>query len=130
MLSITLPIYWEEEFKTKANKTHLVGMNLFRNAYYHTQNKMKKHYHSLVADQISDSINEPLSSFTVEYTLYYKNSNSDPSNIVALIEKFALDGLKECGVIIDDSMKYHLGSSYTVGGQDKLNPRIEIVIKD
>lgn len=31
-MTVILPIYYTQEFKTKPNKTSLVGMNLYRNA--------------------------------------------------------------------------------------------------
>ena len=101
-------------------------MNWFRNAHYHEKNKMKKDFHELIHSQLPSPLPETLSQFTVEYTLYYKNQASDPSNIVALIEKFTLDAFKEAGLIVDDSVKNHLGSSWTVEAQDKVNPRITI----
>jgi hypothetical protein len=125
---ITLPIYWEQEFKTKPNKLHLMGMNWYRNQHYQLKNKAKIYYHSLIENQV---LNQPkLNQFKVEYTLYYKNPNSDPSNIVPLMEKYLLDALQEFNIIDNDNAKYHLGSSWTVAGQSKSNPRVEITLKE
>lgn len=103
-------------------------MNWYRNAHYSEKNMAKQYFHEAVSDQSWES--PTLKKFSVEYKLYYKNKNCDPSNIIALIEKFALDGLKECGCITDDSVKYHTGSSWIVAEQDRDNPRCEIIIKD
>ena len=62
------------------------------------------------------------------YELYYKPTACDGSNLIALIEKFTLDSLKANGVIIDDSIKDHLGSTWAVIDQDKDNPRVVITI--
>ena len=126
-MTVTLPIYYTQEFKTKSNKTSLVGMNLYRNAHHFLQNSMKKHFQSLVIDQLH-AVAEVLQQFTVTYKLYYKSPVCDGSNIIALIEKFYLDALKEHGLIADDNVKYHLGSSWTIIEQDKENPRVEITI--
>ena len=128
-MTIVLPIYYIQEFKTKANKTHLVGMNLYRNAHHFLQNAMKKHFQELVLEQLP-SVEQQLKQFTVNYKVYYKSSVCDGSNIVALIEKFYLDAIKTHGLISDDNVNYHLGSTWSVAGQDKENPRIEIAIKE
>ena len=128
-MTIVLPIYYIQEFKTKANKTHLVGMNLYRNAHHFLQNAMKKHFQELVLEQLP-SVEQQLKQFTVNYKVYYKSPVCDGSNIVALIEKFYLDAIKTHGLISDDNVNYHLGSTWSVAGQDKDNPRIEIAIKE
>ena len=127
-MTLTLPIYYTEQFKTKPDKVSLVGMNLYRNAHYHLQNKLKQHYNQLVTDQIQDK--QSFDKFTVEYRLFYKSPVCDASNVIALIEKFTLDALKLNGIITDDNVQYHQGSSYSVSTQDKANPRVEITIKE
>ena len=126
-MTVTLPIYYTQEFKTKSNKTSLVGMNLYRNAHHFLQNDMKKYFQSLVIEQLP-AVAEVIQQFTVTYKLYYKSPVCDGSNIIALIEKFYLDSLKEHGLIADDNVKYHLGSSWTIIEQDKENPRVEVTI--
>ena len=64
----------------------------------------------------------------MHYDLYYKNANCDGANIVALIEKVVLDCLQEHNIIPNDTVKHHLGSSWSVIAQDKLDPRVEIHI--
>lgn len=128
-MTVVLPIYYIQEFKTKANKTHLVGMNLYRNAHHFLQNAMKKHFQELVLEQLP-SVEQKLKQFTVNYKVYYKSPVCDGSNIVALIEKFYLDAIKTHGLISDDNVNYHLGSTWSVAGQDKENPRVEIAIKE
>ena len=128
-MTVILPIYYTQEFKTKPNKTSLVGMNLYRNAHYFLQNNMKKHFQDLVIEQLP-SVVEVIQQFTVTYKLYYKSPVCDASNIIALIEKFYLDAIKEHGLIIDDNVNYHISSSWQVIAQDKTNPRIEVTIKE
>ena len=120
-LTLSLPIYW-----SSGKSTHLVGMNLYRNAHYHVKAKMKRDYHALIENQ---SLSMPkLTTFTTHYKLYYKSSVCDPSNIISLIEKFALDGLIEAGVLTNDNVNFHLSSSWEVVMQDKSDPRVEIII--
>ena len=126
-VTVQLPIYWTRHFKTKPPKTHLAGMNWFRNAYRFDQNNFKQEFTSLVLDQLD---NEVISSpFELHMELHYKNPSCDPSNIVALIEKVVLDAFQKGNVIEEDNVKHHKGSSWAVEGQDKENPRCLITIR-
>ena len=127
-MTLQLPIYYTEHFKTKPSKTFLVGINWFRNAHHFAQNNVKQHYHQLVADQLLNPVS--FNKFIIDYRLYYKSPVCDPSNIIALIEKFTLDALKLNNIIPDDNVNYHLGSSYSVVAKDTINPRVEITIKE
>ena len=127
-MTLQLPIYYTEHFKTKPSKTFLVGINWFRNAHHFAQNNIKQHYHQLVADQLLNPVS--FNKFIIDYRLYYKSPVCDPSNIIALIEKFTLDALKLNNIIPDDNVNYHLGSSYSVVAKDTINPRVEITIKE
>jgi hypothetical protein len=121
MITLELPIYWTEFRKTKKDRTVLVGMNFYRNAHYFTQNKLKKHFHELVAQQlVGDKIE---GRFQLKLSLYYKSPICDGANIAALIEKFTLDALQEHKVIVNDNVKFHKSSSWEVVCQDKANPR-------
>ena len=84
-MKLTLPIYWEQEFLTKKNKLHLVGLNQLFSMHYQVRNKLKKHFHQLVVNQCDNNAIEE--QYTVSYKLYYKNIVSDPSNIIAGVEK-------------------------------------------
>ena len=127
-MHLTLPIYWVDKKKTIKDKTYLVGLNQLFLMHYQVRNKLKQHFHSLVGNQVKEFT--PITTkFTVHYDLYYKNINSDPSNIIAGIEKVLLDGLQEYSIVQGDSPKYHMGTTWTVAGQDKTNPRVEITIK-
>jgi hypothetical protein len=125
-MKITLPIYYTQEFKTKPNKNILVGMNWYRNAHHNVSNKVKSYYHGLVKRLVGNS---KFTTISPQYTIYVSRKNTDGHNIRAVIEKFFLDGLVECGAIKDDSIDFVLGDS-SVYLQDKDNPRIEITIED
>ena len=128
-MTIVLPIYYTQELKMKANKTSLVGMNLYRNAHYFLQNAMKKHFQELVLEQLPP-VEQQLKQFTVDYKIYYKSPVCDGSNIVALIEKFYLDAIKTHGLISDDNVNYHVGSTWSVAGKDAINPRVVVTITE
>lgn len=125
---ITLPIYYTQTFKTKNDKTILVGMNWYRNCkVYFLLNAVKQHYHQLVSTQLPPAI---AGQYKLHIDIYYKNPSSDGANISALMEKFLLDALQEYGVTQNDNVTYHLGTTWSVAGQDKLNPRAEITLQE
>jgi len=127
-MKLVLPIYWTDVKIRVPSVTYLVGMNWYSKANYHLKNKVKRDYHELVANQTLNF--KPVNKFRVTYVIYYKSVISDGSNIAAVIEKFVLDGLKLAGVITDDNVKFHLGSTWKVQAQDKTDPRVEIHIEE
>ena len=124
-LHLSVPIY--RTTGVKKPKTHLVGMNYYRNAQHHEQNALKRAYHDLVSAQITPDIT--FVKFEVIYTLWYKRT-CDGGNVIAVIEKFVLDALKEHGVIPDDNVTCHVRSTWTVAGKDPVLPRVEITVKE
>lgn len=146
-ITISLPCYYTLErkkakivhYKTKAgvsktkeikDTTHLVGMNWFRNAHSFVQDKVKQHYHKLILNALEGNNIVFEGKYSTEYKYCFKSDSSDAGNVISVIEKFALDGLKEAGVIVDDCVKYHAKSYGWNVEQDKLNPRVEIIIRE
>jgi hypothetical protein len=129
-MRFNLPIYWTETFKTKPSKTHLVGMNFYRNAHYIQQNNLKRDLSEALHKQLCSSPQHVLTRFEVEYQLYYKNPSSDPSNTIALSEKIFLDFAQEANLIKQDNVIHHLKSTWTVAGKDVTDPRVEITLKE
>lgn len=120
---ITLPIYWEKS----SNKTILVGMNWYRNAHFYEQNKLKQEFHQLVGNQLN-GIAPITGAFSLDLSIYYKNPSCDGSNIASMMEKIILDALQQHNIITNDNVKFHLGSTWSIAGQDKTNPRAEITL--
>ena len=125
-----LPIYYKIEYKTKKDKTVLVGMNYYRNCHYHLKNKMKSHYSDLVRSLLSDFTGDRLTSYRVKYKLFYKTASSDLMNVVSIIDKFVNDAFQEIGLVENDNVKFYKKCFAEVGGQDKDDPRIEIILEE
>ena len=123
---ITLPIYYTIKYKTKKDKQILVWLNFYRNAHYMLSNKIKKHYHQLVAEQVK---NTKYTQITLKYKVFIKRKNTDYHNIRSIVEKFFLDALVENWNIKDDSFDYVKGDECEVF-LDKEDPRIEILINN
>lgn len=129
-MKLILPIYYTFKFKRKDDKTILLSTNWYRNAFHFTQNKVKHDFHELVKEQIGQLVEKKDFSgcYTLSIDVYYKNTGCDGSNVAALIEKFTLDALQTCKVVVNDNVKYHLGTTWRVAGQDKENPRCVVTI--
>jgi hypothetical protein len=129
MINLVLPVYYDETFKTKPSKTHFVGMNMYRNIHFHLKNKIKAHFEWLILDQLLKT-NPPkiLGKYEIQYVYYYKSSVSDLMNVVSLTSKFTNDALQIYGSVVNDNVQYCIKESAIVGGQDKVNPRVEITI--
>lgn len=123
-MKITLPIYYIFPRKTKKDKRILVGLNWYRNAHHRVSNSVKIHYHELTADAVQKN---KFKKIRLVYRVYAGRNGTDGHNIRAVIEKFFMDGLVECGAIPDDDISHVIGdeSNYFI---DKENPRIEIEI--
>lgn len=121
-ITITLPLYWQQS----NSKTVLVGMSWYRNAHHFTQNKWKQEFQELVSEQVSNV--KIASPYATKLNIYYKNPSCDSSNVAALMEKVVLDALQKLDITVNDNVQHHVTSTWSVAGQDKLNPRCEIVI--
>jgi hypothetical protein len=123
-MKIVLPIYYDFTFRTKKPKRILVGLNWYRNAHHRVSNNVKIHYHELTAKAVGGN---KFGRIKLVYKVYAGRNGTDGHNIRAVIEKFFMDGLVECGAIVDDDISHVIGdtSEYYI---DKDNPRIEIEI--
>lgn len=124
-MKITLPIHYEQKFKTKKSKKFLVGLNWYRNAHHRVSNTVKHYYHELVTEAIG---NKKFKKIRLEYDVYVARNGTDGHNIRSVIEKFFLDGLVESGAIEDDNTQEYVMRDSTRYYVDKENPRIEINI--
>ena len=129
MISLELPIYYTFTKKTKKDNKVLVGMNWYRNAHFRNSNQVKQHYHKLIYSKVTQS-QKLKDKYMVSYSLYPSNSKCDLMNVVSVIDKFLNDALQDCGVIVNDNIKFYKHMIATVKEVDKLNPRIEIIIEE
>ena len=127
MIKLELPIYHTFQRKTKKDTKILVGMNWYRNAHFRNSNQIKKFYHELIFLKVLKS-QRIKGSYQVEYLLYPSNANCDLMNVVSVIDKFLNDALQDCGVVVNDNIKFYKSMTAGVKEIDKYNPRIEIKI--
>ena len=116
MIILELPIYYTFTKKTKKDNKVLVGMNWYRNAHFRNSNQVKQHYHSLIYSKVTQS-QKLKDKYMVSYMLYPSNSKCDLMNVVSVIDKFLNDALQDCGVVLNDNIKFYKHSFRTVSFQ-------------
>ena len=115
--------------KTDKGKKYHLNLNQYRNWYYTTNNNIKKKYKELITDQIKDLKFEGKISLT--YTLFRGTKRKgDKMNVLCIHDKFFCDALVELGCIEDDNDEYIVEHVFKLGGYDKNNGRVEIIIEE
>ena len=127
MIKLELPIYHTFQRKTKKDTKILVGMNWYRNAHFRNNNEVKQYYHKLIHSKVTQS-QKIKDKYMISYMLYPSNANCDLMNVVSVIDKFLNDALQDCGVVVNDNIKFYKSMTAGVKEIDKYNPRIEIKI--
>lgn len=133
MIKLELPIYQsvsQGRGLKKKIKTFLMSMNWYRNSHYQTECKIKHKYHDLVKRRLKGVKTKMTGFVKVSYNLYYKNSQSDLMNVISIIDKYLMDALQELELIENDNVKTYVECIIKVAGEDKTNPRVEIIVEE
>lgn len=125
MYKIALPI----AIYISKNKNFSLNLNTYRNTHYMTLNKAKVNFSEQVKSELV-----ALPKFTkVElfYTLYPKTKRDiDIANVCTIVDKFFCDALVMYNKLEDDCYRFVTKVTYEFGSIDKLNPRVEVIIKE
>lgn len=128
-----LPLSVEYRFHKKLNKWIKFILNL--NNYIHlnvfTLNTTKIKYKELI-NPILDTIEPIVDNSELEFIyLYYSKSKRlfDISNPCSILDKYICDAIVEKGIIPEDNISIIKKVSYEYAGVDKLNPRVDLIIK-
>lgn len=128
-----LPLSVEYRFHKKLNKwiKFILNLNNYRNLDYISLNTTKIKYKELI-NPILDNI-EPIINYSeLEFIyLYYSKSKRlfDISNPCSILDKYICDAIVEKGIIPEDNISIIKKVSYEYAGVDKLNPRVDLIIK-
>ncbi len=127
---ITLPVYYTQHFKTKDDRTFMVGMNWYRTAHYHIKNQVKVWFTDEILRQLKAIKAKPIKgAYELAIIYHYKSVVSDLGNVCGLASKHANDAFEKYGLIENDNVKYCKKEAYYVGEQDKDNPRVEVFVR-
>ena len=129
-VSLILPVYYTQTFKTKKDKTFLVNLNWWRNSHYYIKNEVKTWFTEYITKELTDAKVKPIKGkYELAFVYYYKNVTSDLDNVCAMANKHFNDAAQLYGLVQNDNVKYCVKSCYYVGEKDKDNPRIEVFIR-
>jgi len=130
MIRFSVPVYYTQLLKTKPNKTTLVGMNHYRNDSWHLLYEKKKHYDELVKKLLKSVEWKTNGQYCSKYIYFYKNKSSDMMNVCTVIDKFIQDTIQGLGIVENDNVQFYTRAVCEVGGQDRSNPRVDILIEE
>lgn len=126
--TISLPLYIVIGIKKPRNV--YINLNNYRNWHYHVSDELKKKYKELVTTSLV-TIPDNLEKISTTYTIYYPNCKRfDIMNIASITSKFFEDALVLAGKLHDDNYEYIPETHVYFGGVDKLNPRVDVKIKE
>ena len=127
--TIISPLFVMIPRKTKASKRISLNMNTYRNLHHRTSNDAKKEYTRVVSEQLVNlDIKTPVE---ITYKVYKaSNRRLDKMNVISVVSKFLLDAITEYGCWEDDNDIYVKTETILPTELDKVNPRVEVIIKE
>ena len=127
--TIISPLFVMIPRKTKASKRISLNMNTYRNLHHRTSNDAKKEYTRVVSEQLVNlDIKTPVE---ITYKVYKaSNRRLDKMNVVSVVSKFLLDAITEYGCWEDDNDIYVKTETILPTELDRVNPRVEVIIKE
>lgn len=117
---------------TKPTKRFWLSLNNYRNWHYQSSDNCKKKFKEAIKPDIMNlpNLSALWGAVRMDYTYFPKTKAlSDVGNFVSVVDKFFCDALVECGKLKDDNYIHVPGYSGEFGGVDKLNPRMEVIIR-
>jgi len=110
-------------------KKFYLNLNVYRNSHYQILDQAKKNYKFLIAKQLIYLT--PFKKVNLELNLYPKTKRlTDLDNVLSIHLKFFCDALVYYKKIPDDNYLYIPEINYRFGAVNKMNPRVEIIIKE
>lgn len=104
-------------------------MNNYKGVHFMKLLAAKKRYKELMQDQILQL--PKMDCISVTYKVFPATARKgDLMNVVSIHSKFFLDALQEFNIIPDDNWFIVPEEITAFGGIDRINPRVEIIIKE
>ena len=122
---LSLPLYIE--LGVTKTKRYYLNLNTYRNLHFQVSNQLKKAFTCAVGKEVNSL--PVFKKIRLTYTVYYSNNRLlDVANIGTIVDKFFCDALIALGKIEDDNYLHIPTVTYTHGGVDRDNPRVEVTI--
>ena len=123
--TIKLPLYVMVSRRTK----FYLNMNVYRNAHYMVLDKAKKEFAKIVFAKARRENIAPLKSAVVSYEFFAPDRRRrDLLNVIAVVDKFALDALVSARILPDDNVYRVHYDTICFCGIDRDNPRVEMSV--
>lgn len=128
-VNISMPLFVMLPRKTIDDKKFIINLNYYMHWQHFLINQIKKEY-TEIAKPLLKGLEFTLP-VKLRFTLW-KGSNRrvDRANPLCIHEKFWADAMVKCGCIPDDNDDYIHSTHYYSGGIDRLNPRVDIEMKE
>ena len=120
--------------KAGKKKDFILNLNKYRSAHFRTLSDAKKNYNDYIAKLNLNTGDEgfPFKKPVRFHYFYYPKSNRsyDRMNVLSIVDKFLCDALIKEKILIDDNYKLVLTPAFYHAKVDRINPRMEVYIKE
>lgn len=125
MWTLTLP----RKVEIGSGKIISLNLNTYRNLHHYQNNAAKVAFKGSVIKPLQELRIPPQLKVHLQYTLFRGDKRRiDLMNACVVVDKFFSDVLTDAGIITDDHSEIVVSTSFTDGGIDTKNPRIEVTI--
>lgn len=126
---IISPLHVTIPRKTKKDRRIALNMNVYRNLHHSVNGQAKKLYLEQVREQLEClQIQTPVE---ITYKVFKPTKRIlDKMNVVSVVSKFLLDAITELGCWEDDNDLYIKTEKILPTEIDRINPRVEVTIKE
>lgn len=109
------------------DKSVRLNLNVYRNLHHYLNNNAKVAFKELILPKLSGIPRQD--KIHLNYVLFTPNAaKRDIMNIGCIVDKFFSDLLTEAKVIDDDHGDIVVSASFSFGGIDRANPRVDVTI--
>ncbi len=122
-----MPLYITTGVNKKVKR--YINLNQYRNWHYQVNNQIKQMYKDIAYDQLKDL--KFHKKIKLSFVLWKRDKRKgDRANPLCIHEKFFCDALTTFECIPDDNDDFINSSTYSTGGIDRENPRVDILIEE
>jgi crossover junction endodeoxyribonuclease RusA len=124
--TLSLPL---SVFVSKRSRFYL-NLNKYRNAHFQILNKAKAEFSQLMSVLIKRAGLKPMQKAVVSYEFFAPDRRRrDLLNVIAVVDKFALDALVSARILPDDNVYRVEYGIIRFAGIDKEKPRVDMNIR-
>jgi len=116
-------------FKNKS-KLQSLNFNRFINNNYYVRKRLRKQFYKIFKERCAEiDCVYPKPPVKIIYKVFRPDNTADISNMCVVIDKFAQDAMKLCGILPNDNPDFVKEIKYKDGGIDPIHPRVMMTIE-